>query len=166
MGSGAPLPDISGIENAWVVGHKAYAAALALVLLVALVRRYLGSRVPWLHTDAGSTVLVLLGSFGGALATALSGGADLTWKIAESAIGVAVIAAGGYGMIKQLLVVPVLCKWEAKAGPTTQKLLRVVLWIFCHKQDPSAACAQPAPAAPTPTSPSPAAPSAPAAPNK
>jgi hypothetical protein len=145
------LPGIQDIESAWHVGHHAYAGALVLVLAVALARRYLGPRWPFLHTDAGSAVLVLLGSFGGALVTALSGGTPLTPTIAETAAGVAVIAAGGYGMLKNLLVTPVLCRWEAQAGPRTKMLLRCVLWVFCHRTD-GAPCAVPAPTA-TPSTP-------------
>lgn len=145
------VPGVSDIMSAWTAHHYAYAAALALVLLVALVRRYAGPRWPWLHTDAGSSVLVLLGSFGASLATALSGGAPLTLNIAWAALGVATTAAGGYALLKQLLVTPILCKWEASAGSTTKKVLRAVLWVFCHRSDPEAQCTDGAKCDPAPT---------------
>lgn len=110
-------------------GHYAYAAAMALVVAVALLRKYGGSAIPALHTDAGSALLVLGGSFGAALAATLAGGGPLTWPLAWSAACVAFAAAGGYATIKKLVVTPLL----PKLPPW---LAGVVGFLFVHASDP------------------------------
>jgi hypothetical protein len=120
-----------GIYDAFAGGHKAYAAALALVLGTALVRKYLGGRIPALHTDAGATLLVLAGSYGSALAATLAAGGPLTLHMATTAGAIAFAAAGGYAAVKRLVIDPLAPHLPAWArGP--------VLWLFQHASDPTA----------------------------
>lgn len=118
------------VLDAVMGGRFAYAASLALVLLVALGRRYGVSRWKFLATDAGGSLLVLLGAFGGALATALAAGAGMSWGLLWAAVGVAVSASGGYTLVKRLVVDPLLRPLASKAPKWAQPLFKLLLWIF------------------------------------
>ncbi len=111
-------------------GHYAYAVALGLMLVVALVRRYLGPRWAFLHSDAGGGVLALLTSFAAALATATAAGASWSLTLLWSAGGIAVAAAGGYSLLKKLVVEPFLRPLADKAPAWLKVPLNLVLWIF------------------------------------
>lgn len=124
------------VLDAIMHGQWAFAAALALILAVTLTKRYLGDKIPWLHSDAGGAVLALLGAFGGALATSLAAGAAPTWIMAWMAVKVAVGAAGAYSMIRKLLV-PWIAKLRDKLPGALRPVLDLVLWVF-DKQDPIA----------------------------
>lgn len=116
------------IYNAVNGGHYALAASASLVVAVALCRKWLGGYFQWMHTDAGSAVLVLLGSLGAALTGALAGGGPFTWHLGYSALLVAFTAAGGYAALKKLVIVPL--------APRLPPWLRgPVLWLFEHKSD-------------------------------
>ena len=135
------------VYDAFAGGHRAYAAAVALVLAVALIRKYAGARWKALHTDAGSALLVLAGSFGATLAATLAGGGPATAQAAWMALCTAFAAAGGYAALKQLVIMPLAAKlppWAAK----------VLTWLFVHASDPSnvAPATTPAPA-PAPAAP-------------
>jgi hypothetical protein len=106
-------------------GHYLLASAAGLVLLVALVRRYLAPRWAFLGTDAGGALLVLLGSFATGAVGLLAGGAALSWSAAGTALLVAFTAAGGYATLNKLLT-----PLEAKAPAWMQPLFRLVTWIF------------------------------------
>ncbi len=115
-------------------GQYAFAAALGLVFLVAAIRKYHGARWPFLNTDAGGALLTLIASFGGAMATgmAATGAKALTFGLAWASVGIAVMAAGGYSLIKKLLVDPLLASaWYNSKAPTWFKsVMSLVLWIF------------------------------------
>lgn len=112
-------------------GHYAYAGALLVILLVALTKRYLGDRIAWLHSDAGGSLLALLASSAAALGSGLaSPGAVITLSLLKSALLVGVGAAGGYAMIKNLIIEPLLKPLAAKAPAWTQPIFALVFWIF------------------------------------
>jgi hypothetical protein len=115
-------------------GQWMLAAAAALVFFVAAARKYAAPRWPFLASDAGGVLLVLLGSFGGAAGTALAAGAVPSLAMAWVALGVAVSAAGGYSILKKLAgpLVP-------KAPMWLQPLFRLVLWFFDHSTEPAVA---------------------------
>ena len=113
VGGGELLDFLRPIADAVLGGEYALASALALVFAVVLARRY-GAKVwPFLGTGPGAAILVLLGSFGGALATALTG-AGLSWGLVQAALLVAVSAAGGYSLARTLVLKPLLAKWGDK----------------------------------------------------
>lgn len=122
------------VFDAVMSGNYLAASALALVLLVAVARRYGSDRVLFLGTDAGGALLVLVGAFGGAVASASLGGApwsvDLMWTAAKVAAG----AAGGYSLIKRL-VMPLV----NKAPAWLRAPLQLILWIFEARQTKSTA---------------------------
>ena len=119
-------------------GQFALAGAMLLVLGVALARRYGAKRFPFLHTDAGGSLLTLAGSFGGAVATALMAGAGVTTGLLWTALGVAATASGGYTLIKRLAI-PLLKKVLSKLPKALQKPFGLVLWMF---ESPKVAAAE------------------------
>ncbi len=115
-------------------GHYIASAALALILAVALVKRYApGKFGTFVHSDAGGSLTTLLMAFGGALATATMGGAMWTWGMLPAAGQVAFFAAGGYVLIKKLIVEPLLKPLAAKAPAWMQPLFAMVFWAFDRK---------------------------------
>ena len=84
-------------------GNYAAAAAFGLVLLVAVVRRYGGSRYPILSHKLVAPAIVLLGSLGAALASAFVSGAGVSLATLYAALKVAAYASGGYAVAKVYL---------------------------------------------------------------
>lgn len=112
-------------------GHYIAAASFALVLSVALLKRYApGKLSTYVHSDAGGALTTLFMAFGGALATATMGGAPWTWGMCWAALGVGVTAMGGYTAIKKLFVEPLLRPLMARAPAWSQPLFALVMWIF------------------------------------
>lgn len=133
-------PDIIGaIHSALAGGHYAYVAAMALVGVVALARKYGGARWPALHTDLGSALLACAGAFGTALSASLVSGAGLNWGIVTGAGTVAFGALGGYAAVNALIVKPYLVPLAAKAPSWMQPLLQLALFWFVHQSDPTSA---------------------------
>lgn len=112
------------VFDAVMNGEYMYAAALALVVLVAAARKY-GTKIwPFLGTRGGALWLVLLGSFFGAIATALGAGQALSLALGIAAVKVAVGAAGGHAMIRQVL------KWGIRKWPKLGAALKPIMWVF------------------------------------
>lgn len=133
-GEGGSLFDLlRPVSEAFTSGQYLYAGMLALVLVVALTKKYLGPRVPFLHTDVGGSLMTLVGSFAGALATTLAGGAMVNFAMVKAASLIAIGAAGGYSLIKRLLIDPVLRPLAAKAPAWSQPLFSMIFWIFDKK---------------------------------
>ncbi len=88
------------VFDAVMSGQWALGAALALVMLVALARKYLAPKWAFLGTELGVALMVLVGSFGGALAMALMAGASVSGAVLWAAVGIAVSAAGGWKLAK------------------------------------------------------------------
>lgn len=97
-----PVYDAFAHDDYW------YAGSLALAVACALARKYGGDHVPWFRSAAGTATLLLLGSFGASLSTKLVGGVDLTGAMAWDATKIAFYAAGGYAILKALVVDPLL----------------------------------------------------------
>lgn len=126
------------VYDAFAGGHYAYAAAMLTIALVALAKRYLGGKVPWLHSDAGGTLAALLMAGSGALATGLAApGAHVSLDLMKTAFLVGIGAAGGYAALKNLVVDPILKPLAAKAPAWAQPLF-TLLFFFFDKPDPIA----------------------------
>lgn len=106
-------------------GQYAAAAALALVLAVALLRRYGVKRWPALGSAAAGSILVLVGGFGAALATSLLAGSALSGTLAYSALKVSLLAAGGFSLLK-----PLIAALQRKAPSWLSPAFRLVSWVF------------------------------------
>ncbi len=121
------------VYEAFSSGRYALTGALIVVVLTALVKRYLGNRISWLHSDAGGSAMALVASAASALAAGLvAPGATITLSLLERALGVGVTAAGGYAILKNLVIDPILRPLAAKAPGWLQPVFQVVLWVFDH----------------------------------
>lgn len=124
------------VFNAFSGGHYAYAAALGIILLVAVLKkasaRYLGDKVvKALHSDAGGSALALAGAAATAMSAGLAApGATVTFSLLKSALLVGVGAAGGYAVLKNLVIEPILKPLASKAPAWAQPIFTLVFWIF------------------------------------
>lgn len=139
---GSLLDLLKPILDAFKGGHHLEAGMLALVLMVAALKRYAPEKYgisKFVHGDVGGTLLTLVGSFGGAMATTLAAGETPSWAMSKTALMIAVGAAGGYAMIKKLLVEPLRNSdwYQTKAPSWLKAILSVVMWVF-DKPDPTA----------------------------
>lgn len=125
--------ELQPILDAITGGQWWLAASLALVLTVGLLKRAApaGALRDWVNSDVGGSVLVLLASFGGAMATALGAGAAVSWVLAWTALKVAVGAAGGYSLIRNLVITPLTeSKWYASAPGWLKSVVGMLTWVF------------------------------------
>lgn len=121
------------VYDAFRGGHYVAAGALALVLVVALLKRYAPGRLgKFVHSDAGGVISTLAISFGSTLAAYTGAGQSWEWSMLWTAGGVAFAAAGSYAMIKKLIVEPLLASawWQEKAPAWLKAGAQIVLWIF------------------------------------
>lgn len=122
------------VYEALTSGQYALTTALGLIAAVALAKRYLGTTVPWLHSDAGGSLLVLVGSGAAAAATGLvAPGTHVTLALIKNALMAGVLAAGGYAMIKNLIVLPLLPYLPA----WLRTALTPLLWVFDGSSKPA-----------------------------
>jgi hypothetical protein len=132
------------VFDAFLGKHYAFGASLLVVAAVALLKRasasVLGDKlVAFLHGDAGGALLALLASGAGSLAVTLATPtATLSLTMLKTALVVGFGAAGGYAMIKALIVEPLLKPLAAKAPSWLQLPLNLLLWFF-DKGDAGAA---------------------------
>lgn len=119
------------VYDAVIHGQYWLGASLALILAVALAKKYLpGKAGAFVNGEYGAPLTVLLMSFGGAVATALGAGqAVMSAGLAWTAFKVAVGAAGGYSLLKKLLA-PLLRKLAAKAPSWMQPIFAMILFVF------------------------------------
>jgi hypothetical protein len=96
----APILDAIKNGNGWI------AAALTLIVASAAARRYLAPKLPFLKTAFGAVVLVFTASYGAAVLTGLAaaGTSTLNASLAYAAFKVALAAAGGFSVLRPLLV--------------------------------------------------------------
>lgn len=83
--------------------NYALLASLGVVLVVYLLRKFGGARIPFLRTDRGGALLVLVVSLSGAVANALAAGAPFSAALLLTALRVGLTAAGGFTLIKRLV---------------------------------------------------------------
>ncbi len=157
---GSILDLLRPIYDAIVGGQWWIAAMFTLVLATTAAKRYLPGKLGlWVNGEYGQPLTVLVLSFAGAGLTALLAagpGAVMSLSLAWLALKVAVGAAGGYTMLKQL-VAPLLAKLAAIAPAWTQPIFAMLLWAFskpsaiesAEAAGDAAVVANPAPGVPT-----------------
>ena len=118
------------VLDAFQHGSYVYAGSLALVVAVAIIRRYAAPKQPWFSTDAGAGLLTLLASFGATLAATLPGGIAFEWVMAWHALEIAFGAAGGYTLVKHLIISPYIRHLSAKGPDWLHVPMSWILWIF------------------------------------
>ena len=141
--AGPAVPDDGGsileqarpIYETLVAGHYLAGAAFALAFAVALAKRYApGKAGAFLHTDVGGTLATLAMAFFGAAATSLvafKGFDGFSFGMLIASGKIAAMAAGGYALIKKLIVEPFRASsWYAKSPAWVKAALQVVMWMF------------------------------------
>jgi len=141
--AGAAAPDDNGIGelarpvyDAIMSGHYLAATALALALAIALAKRYAPGKLgTFLHSDPGGALAALGMAFFGAVATATAGGVGwgaFSWAMLGTAAKLAALAAGGYALIKKLVIEPFKASswYQTKAPMWLKSALQFVLWMF------------------------------------
>lgn len=140
--AGATVPEDGSIIDlarpvwdAIMAGHYVAGAALALCLTLALAKRYApGKAGAFLNSDAGGALSLLGMAFFGAIATgtiAGEGWGGLSWGLALASAKVAAVAAGGFAIVKKLIVEPIRnSDWYLNTPAWLKSLLQVVFWIF------------------------------------
>ena len=136
--SGSLLDLAKPVYEAISSGHYIACAALALILAMALVRRYapkyLGATVAkFVNSDAGNAISTLVVSFLGAVATGTAAGVHwggLSTHLLWTSLLVGVTAVGGYEVLLHLLAGPVLAKIETKLPAWMQPIVGLLLGVF------------------------------------
>lgn len=82
-------------------GQWALVAALALAAAVFALRK-LGSKVPFLASDAGGVLLTFFGALAGGLANSFAAGEGFSLALLFKSAQVAFLAMGGYAALKKL----------------------------------------------------------------
>lgn len=119
------------IYEAFTSGKQLYAGFLALIFAIAALKRYAPGKVKtWMQTDVGGTLTTLLLSFATAMTASLAGGAGITLAMLKNAFYVAAGAAGGYTMVRRLLIEPILKPLAAKAPAWAKPIFKVMFWLF------------------------------------
>lgn len=136
-GADASLGDLlKPVYQAFHDGHYLAAGALAVIFLVALVKRYAGAISQkfgaFMSGDVGGTIATLVASFAGAVAAASADGSPFAWSTLLNAGKVAAVAAGGYALIKKLVFAPLLASswYQNKAPAWLKATIGAVSWIF------------------------------------
>lgn len=121
------------VYEAFAGGHYALSAFLIVLLMVALTKRYLGDKIAWLHSNMGGSAMALIAAFASAaIAGLVAPGATVTFGLMKTALMAGVFAAGGYAVLKNLVVDPILKPLSAKAPTWMQPIFSAVFWIFDH----------------------------------
>lgn len=120
-------PILDSIKN----GQGWIAAALALILASAAARRYLAPKFAFFGTAIGALLIVFTGSYGAAVLTGLAaaGTTSLTMSLAYAALKVAIVAAGGFAVLRPLLV-DVIEPFVIARFPWISPLFDLVTWAF------------------------------------
>lgn len=100
---------ILAIYRGVMSGHYVEAAAVGLVLGVVAIRK-----MGFARSGLAAAGLVVISSLAGAISTALAAGATLSMGLVWTALQVAVMAAGGYSLIKQAadVIRPLVDAWR------------------------------------------------------
>ncbi|AGC44588.1 hypothetical protein MYSTI_03276 [Myxococcus stipitatus DSM 14675] len=139
------IPDPSRIEefarlvfDAVTSRNWALVASLAVVAVVYVLRRFGGTRIPWLASSRTGAVLALLVAVAGAVGNALLAGTPFTWGLLLKALGIGLGAAGGFSVLKALLFGDAAVKkaeaaGEVAAGEIAGKAAAVAVLEQLHK---------------------------------
>ena len=128
---GTLLDLLKPVYDAFAGRNYLEAAALGVIVIVALMKRWSGSGKfgKFVHSDLGGSLAALLVSMAGCFATALATpGAHVTWSLMKTAAYVGIGAAGGFAVLKNLVIEPLAKHLPAWAQP----MLSLVMWIFDH----------------------------------
>lgn len=121
------------VYEAFAAHQWSLMGALLVVLLTAVVKRYAGDKIAFLHTNAGGSLLTLIMASATAVSAGIvTPGASITFGLLKTALVVGVTAAGGFAVLKNLLVDPLLKPLVARLPKWAQTLANLVLFAFDH----------------------------------
>jgi hypothetical protein len=90
------------ILDAVMSGDYIWAATAAIVLGVALMRKFGAKAWPPLGSGKAAAIMVVVGSFAGAVLNALTAGEGLSWEVLLTALKVAIFSGGAVALAKEL----------------------------------------------------------------
>jgi hypothetical protein len=128
------------VYDAILAGQFTLAGTLAIVLLVAAVKRYFttGKFGTFVHSDAGGALLALVGGAAtAASAGLLAPGASLSLGLFKASVVAGIVAAGGFAIVKNLLVEPLLKPLSDRAPAWMQPVFTLIFWVFDHGVSPT-----------------------------
>lgn len=137
------LDMLKPVYDAFRGGHYIGAGALTVIFAVALLKRYAPGRLrKFVYSDLGGTLSAFLVAAAGSVA-ASSPDASWSWSILSTAFTLGLAGAGGYTVIKKVLVDRLLAStWYNTKAPSWIKMgLRVVLWVFAKPASEAAVLA-------------------------
>lgn len=121
---------IRPLLDALLAGRYVLVLALLVIVATGLIRK-VGAATSWVHTTWGGTLLALATSTATAITvTMASADVVLTATLLWSCLMVGVSVAGGYVVIKNLLVDPILRPLALKAPAWAQPIFMVIFYIF------------------------------------
>jgi hypothetical protein len=132
------------VYDAFAGGRYAFAVALGVIAAVALIKRYAGSGKfsAFVHGDTGGSLMALATAMAGAMASGLAApGAHVTFALVKTGLLVGIGAAGGFAMLKNLVIEPLLKPLAAKAPAWMQPLFALIFFFFDHGDNGAAALA-------------------------
>lgn len=108
FGAGIPDPSdpsafVSALSAAITARRWGVLAALLVIALVWLARRYAPQKWPWLRTDRGGAVLALVGSVLVTVCADLASGHAFSVAWLLDAIMLGMTAAGGYAVVRKII---------------------------------------------------------------
>ncbi len=124
---------LAPVFDAFKGGDYALGTVLGIVALVALATRYVKPHVKFLQGDAGTSLLVLLGSGAIAMLSPLAGGAAMSFGLLWMGVKTGALAAGGFKMAKELIAKPLLKLLKRFAPKWSKPLIMLLEWVFGTK---------------------------------
>lgn len=135
-----PLVELVRLLWVAITGGEFISIVVALLVIISsLLARFGVHLSKWFGTGAGRAVITLLVAFSGGLSSALAVGTPITWGVLRTVIVFALTAAGGYSLIKALIVEP-LTPWMRDRAPEWLRLIwRGLTWVYDRlvKPEPS-----------------------------
>lgn len=137
LGDDTPMIDlVKAVLQAFTQHEWSLSAPLVVILLVAVAKRYFGDKVKFLHTDLGGSLTALLMATASTLVAALgTSGTSITAVLLWHALRTGITAAGGYAVLKNVLVDPILKPIADRAPAWLRPILGVLLFAFDHGAD-------------------------------
>jgi hypothetical protein len=133
---GSLLDLLRPVYEAIVGGQWWIAAMSGIILATTAAKRYLPGKLgAWVNGEYGQPLTVLILSFAGAGLTALIAagpGAVMSLSLAWLALKVAVVSAGGYTMLKQLIA-PLIQKLADVSPSGLKPIFSILLWAFSKR---------------------------------
>lgn len=130
-GGDDPLFDLARAVFLAITGRDYEAIGItSLALMTALLVKF-GSRIsPWFDRGYGRALILIMSGYSTAFTAAAAAGAPITWSFFGATTKVVILAAGGYGLAKALIIEPLRPYMETRAPSWLRTIFHGVSWIF------------------------------------